>query len=135
MKNYSFLSIIFFVIFNASSICAQTEASATNVDKSSVTAYLSDRNARFPDLIEYLSQHLVYPELAHENSLEGTVKAEVSLNEAGEVTEVCILEGMGNIMDTQVIKMLREMPRWIPAARNGHTVSQRLIIPVKFVLN
>lgn len=129
------MSIILVFILKTSSICAQTEASVTNMDKSPATAYLSDRNARFPNLIEYLSQHLVYPELAHENSLEGTVKAEVSLNEAGEVTEVCILEGMGNIIDTQVIKMLREMPHWIPAARKCYTVSQRLIVPVKFILN
>ena len=134
MKNYSFLSIIFFVIFNASSICAQTEASATNVDKSSETAYLSDRNARFPNFSEYLSQHLVYPKLAKETSLEGIVKAEVLLNEVGEVTEICIVESMGNTIDAQVIKLLREMPYWIPAVRNGRTVSQRLIVPFKFIL-
>lgn len=134
MKNVSFCAIILMAVLQTSAVCAQTEASATNMDKSPVTEYLSDRNASFPNLSEYLSQHLVYPKLAHENSIEGTVKAEVLLNEMGKVTEVRILKGMGNTIDAQVIQLLREMPHWIPAARNGRTVSQRLIVPVKFSL-
>ena len=134
MKNYFFGSILLVAVLKTSSIGAQTEASATHMDKSPVTEYLPDQNARFPNLSEYLSQHLVYPKLAHENSLEGTVRAEVLLNEAGKVTEVRILKSMGNAIDAQVIQLLREMPNWVPAARNGHTVSQRLIVLVKFRL-
>ncbi len=134
MKNFAFWAILFIALFTSSSIGAQTEASATNVNKSPVTEYLADRNARFPNLSEYLSKNLAYPKLAHENSLEGTVKAEVLLNEAGKVTEVRILTSMGTTIDNQVIQLLREMPHWTPAVRNGQTVSQRLIVPVKFSL-
>ena len=134
MKNYSFWSVILIAVLKTSSIGAQTEASATNMDKSPVTEYLPDQNARFPNLSEYLSQHLVYPKLAHENSLEGTVRAEVLLDEAGKVTEVRILKSMGNAIDAQVIQLLREMPHWTPSVRNGQAVPQRLIVPVKFRL-
>ena len=134
MKNYSFCSVLLIAVLKTSSICAQAEASAANMPKSPVAEYLPARNAHFPNLSEYLSQHLVYPQLAHENGLEGTVKAEVLLNEAGKVTEVRILVSMGNIMDAQVIQLLREMPHWTPAVRNGHTAPQRLIVPVKFSL-
>ncbi|MEQ1746212.1 MAG: energy transducer TonB [Saprospiraceae bacterium] len=134
MKNYRFCLATLIVFLNISCICAQTEASAADMPKSPVAEYLSDRNARFPNLSEYLSQHLVYPQLAHENGLEGTVKAEVLLNAVGKVTEVRILEGMGNVVDTQVIQLLREMPHWMPAVRNGHTAPQRVIVPVKFSL-
>ena len=96
---------------------------------------MSDRNARFPDLAEYLSQHLVYPELAQENSLEGTVKVEVLINEFGKVSEVCILQGLGKLIDAPVMELLREMPRWMPAVRNGQKVPQRLVVPVKFSLH
>jgi TonB family protein len=134
MKNFAFCTILFIALFTSSTIGAQTEASATNVNKSPVTAYLADRNARFPDLSEYLSKNLVYPKLAHENSLEGTVKAEVRLNETGKITEVRILTGMGSTIDNQVIQLLLEMPHWTPAVRNGKTISQRLIVPLKFSL-
>lgn len=135
MKNFSFWFVLLIAILKTASISAQTEASATNVDKSPATAYLPDRNAHFPNLSEYLGKNLVYPELAHENSLEGTVKAEVLLNEAGKVTEVRILKGLDSIIDNPVIQMLREMPHWTPAVRNGKTVPQRLIVPVKFSLH
>ncbi len=135
MKNYSILLIMLIVIFKASVISAQVEASASSIELRSGTENLSDRNARFPDLAEYLSQHLVYPELAQENSLEGTVKVEVLINEFGKVSEVCILQGLGKLIDAPVMELLREMPRWMPAVRNGQKVPQRLVVPVKFSLH
>lgn len=134
MNNCRFCLAVLIVFLNITFIGAQTEASASNAAEPSATPYLPDCNASFNNLSEYLSQHLTYTKLAKENCLEGTVKAEVLINETGKVAEVRIVKSMGNILDAQVIQLLREMPHWTPAARNGSAIPQRIIVPVTFSL-
>lgn len=134
MKNYRFCLAVLIVFLNITCISAQIEASASSTPEPSATPYLPDRNARFNNLNEYLSQHLTYTQLAKENCLEGTVKAEVLINETGKVAEVRIVKGMGSALDAQVVQLLREMPHWTPAARNGSAIPQRIIVPVTFSL-
>lgn len=134
MKNYRFCLAVLIVFLHITGISAQIEASAPSTVEPPATPYLPDRNARFNNLNEYLSQHLTYTQLAKENCLEGTVKAEVLINETGKVAEVRIVKGMGSALDAQVVQLLREMPHWTPAARNGSAIPQRIIVPVTFSL-
>lgn len=86
----------------------------------------------FPHLADYLACHLEYPPLATENCIEGTVEALVVIGQQGEVREVSIVTGLGFGCDEAVIKVLKQMPAWMPRIRNGKPAAASVIVPVRF---
>lgn len=93
-----------------------------------------DQQAFFPELGQYLNDHLEYPELARKYGVEGVVTASALLSETGEVLSVDIREGLGLGCDEAVIQLICHMPAWMPSIKNGLPVKQRVTIPVRFRL-
>jgi TonB family protein len=150
MKN-SILILSVFFIFACSVFGQQKELLYADVNQSSGNQLYANanhkeaRNETFKkelnhraissfNLAEYINSNLIYPDLAQANFVEGQVLAEVSLDAEGKVMDVTIIKGLGFGCDEQVIKVLKDMPQWIPAIRKGTNVAQNVIIPVQFQL-
>ena len=97
-----------------------------------------EKNCMFPGgeekFYEYLGTNIVYPEQAKQDSIHGTVYASFVVKENGSISDVKILRGIGYGCDKEAIRILQKMPNWIPAEQRGKKVSQRMTIPVRFVL-
>lgn len=74
----------------------------------------------FPDeldsLKQYLNSHLIYPEYAIENGLEGTCIVTFSISDSGFITSVSIKKGVLDCRecDQEVIRVFRSMPCYKP---------------------
>jgi len=89
---------------------------------------------QFADWEVYLKDKIVYPQLAREYAIEGTVKIMVYVSEKGEVSKARILKGLGFGCDEAALKLVYEMPLWTPASNYGIPVKGKKILDITFKL-
>jgi Ca-activated chloride channel family protein len=85
-------------------------------------------------LKEYLTKNLAYPEFAKENGIHGTVYISFVVEKDGSISDVKVLRGIGGGCDEEAIRIVKRMPKWIPAKQNVRTVRVQYNLPIKFNL-
>ncbi|NJC27413.1 energy transducer TonB [Neolewinella antarctica] len=101
--------------------------------------YFADRMVpAFPaeegNFADFIHQNLKYPELAQDYAVEGTVVVEVNVAKNGKVTYSRVAQSLFAPLDSAAIDLVRELPRFKPAARGGKAVAKKMMIPFKFSL-
>lgn len=95
-----------------------------------------DIGASYPggeDAMEkYLAKRTVYPLVAFENRIKGTVLLRVVIESDGKVGGITVQKGLGYGCDEAAQDAVRGMPNWIPAKKNGVAVRTVVVIPVSF---
>jgi len=62
----------------------------------------------------------------------GQIIFEFTVNQTGEVKNIKILRDLGTKSALELIRVLRESPKWQPASRGGKPVSITLKMPLTF---
>jgi TonB family protein len=93
-----------------------------------------NRVAYFPNWEKYVKEHLKYPQLAHDYSIEGTVQAALEIDSLGTPSSVQIMQSLGFGCDEAVMNLLSNMPNWSPKVKNGKSMSQKVILNIRFIL-
>jgi len=93
--------------------------------------YPGGENAR----IEYMAKNLKYPESAIKNKLEGTVYISFIIEKDGAVNEVTLMKGIGGECDAEALRIIKNMPHWIPGTQRGQAVRVKFTLPIKFKLS
>jgi TonB family protein len=83
----------------------------------------------------YLERKLIYPKLAKQYGIEGTVLVRFVVNQNGEISNVKVLRGIGAGCDEETVRIIRLMPKWNPGRQNGNTVRVYYNLPVRFGIN
>ncbi len=96
-----------------------------------VALFPGDRAA----LQEFLKQPGMYPRVAEQIGLEGTVKVRFRVLPDGTLTEFTVVQSAGGILDRAALLMVSRMPNWLPAYRNGQAVRSLVVLPVSFQLD
>lgn len=86
-------------------------------------------------MCEYITENLVYPAEAKDKNLEGKVFVQFVINKNGEVVSPRIARGIDPILDDEVLRVVRNMPKWIPGKNNGNPVNVMKTIPVNIKNN
>lgn len=100
-----------------------------------------DTLAMFPGgmtaLYKYIYSNVRYPATILRDSIEGTIMATFVVNIDGSVSDVVIPKEarMNNACDDEVIRVLRKMPNWTPARRNGQRVKSIALVKVSFIID
>ena len=114
---------------------ASLSADASQTAKiGTATPSKSTRDAYFPNLSQYLSDALQYPQLARDNGIEGVVVAEAVIGADGSVASAELAQRIGFGCDEAVLALLAQMPKWQPATENGEAVGQKVYIQLRFRL-
>ena len=86
-------------------------------------------------LTAYLSENVVYPAVALENGIEGTVTVQFTVQADGTITSVKVARPLDPDLEGEAIRLVRAMPRWTPGTDDdGNPVSAQASLPVKFRL-
>ena len=81
---------------------------------------------------KYLTRHLQLPEEPATYYTGQLVKASVIIDENGQVADVAIVTPCSPIIDREVVRVIKAMPRWTPATVDGQNVCSRVILPIEF---
>ncbi len=92
-----------------------------------------------PALIDYMVQNIRYPEGAKKSGATGMVVAKFTVGKDGAVSKITTLsEASQNPREDFVlesVRVIRAMPRWIPAESEGKLVAAEVTLPIKFALD
>jgi protein TonB len=130
---YFTLSVLMLITFN--SISAQSDSSEV---KELTIFKETDKMPEYPggttELYKFLSRNLVYPTMAKEMGVQGKVYASFIIDKDGTPSGFRIVKGLNDECDKEVLRVLKKMPKWIPAELDGRKVSVMYRLPVNFML-
>lgn len=86
-------------------------------------------------MFRYITENVIYPVIAAENEMEGTVVVRVIVNKDGTFRNAKIHQSVALVLDKEALRIVKSMPRWIPAKKDGVNVDAYLDIPISFKLN
>ncbi|GAB3689335.1 M56 family metallopeptidase [Spirosoma flavus] len=87
-----------------------------------------------PGLMQYVAHELRYPAKAKAAGVEGNVFVEFVVLPTGEIGTATIKKGIGSGCDEEALRIVRQMPRWLPAQQNGKPVATQFVLPIQFAL-
>lgn len=87
-----------------------------------------------PSMVKWLNENIKYPILAEENHITGLVTTEFTINSEGKICDIITRKSVEPLLDKEVLRVVREMPSWIPGKEDGKTMTQRYLLPVYFCL-
>lgn len=86
------------------------------------------------ELFKWLSKNIKYPAIAEENGVQGRVMVKFAVDKDGSIYDPKVLRSVDPSLDKEALRVVKAMPRWIPAKKNGHPVSVYFTLPVTFQL-
>ena len=82
----------------------------------------------------YISKNLKYPQKAIDKNISGRVYVQFTVNETGRLIDITIIKSAHNLLNEEVIRLLKECPRWEPGKQGGRPVKVSMVMPVNFTL-
>ena len=85
-------------------------------------------------LMQYLANAIKYPIETEENGIQGRVICTFIVERDGSITDVKVLKSVDPILDKEAIRVLSNMPPWLPGMQAGYPVRVKYTFPVTFRL-
>lgn len=115
-------------------------------------------------LMQYLAQNIRYPKIAAENGVQGRVLVQFVVEKDGSLSNFAVVKKSGDTitknaqsgitvnalgsateeskvpqeafdaLNAEAVRVLREIPKWIPAKQRGQEVRMRYTLPITFRL-
>jgi len=85
-------------------------------------------------LMDYLSHAIRYPDSAERKGVEGRVVVSFIVEKDGICDEFKVVKPVDPDLDREAIRVLSEMPRWIPGKFKGAPVRAKYTVPITFRL-
>jgi len=86
------------------------------------------------ELIKYIVTNTVYPKIAKEKGIQGTVYVRFVITKTGEVAQPKVMRAADPLLEEEAIRVVKSLPKWKPGEKEGKPVNVWFIIPVKFKL-
>ena len=85
-------------------------------------------------LRNYIIKEVKYPEDAKKAGIQGKVFVTFVVDKTGKVTNTQIGRGVSPSIDQEAIRVVNNMPDWIPGKHDGVNVAVQYTIPINFAL-
>jgi TonB family protein len=134
-------TILFFSATKLSAQIAQTPTDSITKDSVKMPEKIYDYLEKMPEfpggkemLFDYFAKNLIYPEAAIKYEVEGNVYVKFVVDEMGNILMPVVVRGLIPECDAEAIRLINNMPAWVPGKQNGKPAAVRYIIPIKFKL-
>lgn len=98
----------------------------------------AEKLAEFPGgpqaLNAFMAHNVRYPALAMEMGIQGTVIIEFIVEKDGSISDARVVQSVSSDCDAEALRVVRLLPKYIPAKQNGKPVRTRYKLPFRFVL-
>lgn len=85
-------------------------------------------------LDQYLTTNMKYPEMARENGVEGVVDVTFTVKADGTIGNIKIARMVDPDLESEAIRLVKNMPKWQPADKDGKPVDAPASVKVNFVI-
>lgn len=101
--------------------------------------YTAEIMAQFPggddEMYKFISDNLRYPAIDQEMGNKGRVTIRFVVTKTGDISDIKVLKGISPTCDREAVRVVKSMPKWIPAKQNGVPVPIYFTLPIIFKLN
>lgn len=124
------LTLVLLSVFGV--VAAQSEKDSVNKSTQSEKVVITQPEFKggIEKMYEYITTNFQYPEDAKKRSVRGKMEVEFTVEKSGDITYVGILKGLDYSIDEEVLRLLKAMPRWTPATKNGEPVRYKVSMPI-----
>lgn len=91
-----------------------------------------DRWPYFRGLTKFLANNLKYPEEALQSGVQGPVQVSFLIDEDGNISSGRIIKSPGIELDEEALRLIRIMPKWTPAQKDGKPIAVWYTISIQF---
>ncbi|MDP4270881.1 MAG: TonB family protein [Bacteroidota bacterium] len=118
---------------------AQTNsATKSETTKDDKPLLIAEKIASFPGgldaMMKFLYQSVRYPFEAAEKGIQGTVITKFVVDKEGNIGDISVVRGLHPALDAEAVRVVKSMPRWIPAQNKGENVAMYFTLPIRFSL-
>ena len=85
-------------------------------------------------LKKYIAEKTVYPEIAKENGIEGIVVVGFMVMADGSLNEFKIIKFVDPDLENEALLVVKGMPAWMPAEKDGAPIEAPSKVEVPFLL-
>lgn len=112
---------------------AQTDSAAT--PKPTIYSVV-EQPPQFPGgmnkLGKYFRQNTRYPDAARQAGIRGRTFVNFVVTDTGAIRDVKLLKSLSPELDVEAVRLIENMPNWIPARQGGKPVNVYYNLPVNF---
>lgn len=83
-------------------------------------------------LINFINSHRQYPAEAYQNGVQGRVTCSFVVHPDGKISHIRVLRGVENSLNREAMRIISEMPTWLPGKLNDTPVPVRVICCIPF---
>lgn len=133
---YYIFASLFLIVCLSFNCNAQTNSNSIFVEDS---VYMEAEIApEFPGgldaMFDFMRKNVNYPEEAREKNMEGTVIVNCIIEKDGTISNIKTYQSRGDLLDEEVIRVIRMMPKWSSGMNKGEVVRTMMYIPMRFTL-
>jgi len=100
--------------------------------------YIVEEMPEFPGgeaaLRNQIAKSIRYPLAAQENGIQGRVYVQFVVSDDGSVKNATVVRGVDPVLDQEALRVVQELPLWIPGKQRGKSVDVSYTVPISFVL-
>lgn len=85
-------------------------------------------------LQRYIKSAIKYPDEAINKDIMGKVYLSFVIEANGSISNVKIEQGIHSTLDNEALRVVRNMPNWVPGEVDGTAVATRCRLPIVFTL-
>jgi protein TonB len=97
-----------------------------------------EKNPEFPGglpaLYEYLRNNIVYPKIAREVNIQGTVYLSFVVEKDGSLSNIQIIRSPDQLLSDEAFRVVSAMPDWSPGLQRSKPVRVSFSLPIRFTL-
>ncbi|GHV14358.1 hypothetical protein FACS1894179_01690 [Bacteroidia bacterium] len=87
------------------------------------------------EMNKFIRDNLRYPVTAQEAGTQGRILVSFIVKSTGEISNISVIEKADPALDKEAVRVIKSMPKWIPAKLNGNNVDASYAIPIIFKLS
>ena len=135
MKNIFFILVI---LFCSHISIAQTNVPANPAPQEESPLVITDQMPSFPGgdqkMMKFIQKNIKFPQAEYDAKLSGTTYITFVVEKDGSITGIAVLRGVPNGpgFDKEAMRVIAEMPKWVPGKNNGQVVRVQYNLPIHF---
>lgn len=84
---------------------------------------------------KYMGKHIKYPKRAKQLGVEGRVFLQFVVEKDGSLSDIRVIKGIGAGCDEEALRVMQNLPNFIPGKQGDVRVRVQMVVPINFVLH
>lgn len=133
---FSFVFFIGYADFVSSQVTTTSDMPERTETKADSIISQLNTPPSFPNgkeaMLEYIGTNLKYPKEAFKNKISGRVMVRFIVSAEGKIMNISVKEDVDTDLKEEAMRIVRNMPDWIPATNQGKAIPYQYRIPIVF---